>query len=130
MEENNMSKRLIQRHKNCGGFILPDMKNSFSGMNYGCCYKCGKERLNFDDIDSVEESITLYTIKNPSTEEFLLYTNDDCSYTIQFESIEQADKFAEDNGIVGYMVEPNVALYCDDVPVTNGKMIINKEKEE
>lgn len=121
-----MLGRMIDRHKNCGGFLLPDMKNSFTGMMYGYCPKCGKEKLTLDDYDSKEEHITLYTINNTITKEYLLYTDDnDNALTITFESEDQAKDFATMHGILdGYEVKPNVALYCNNAPVTNGKMII------
>lgn len=123
--------RLIYRHKNCGGFLLPDMNNSFTGMMYGYCPKCGKEKLTLDDYDSTEESITLYTIHNAETKEYLLYIDDNGNaLTITFESKDQADEFAEMHGIEGYKVKPNVALYSDNAPVTNGKMIIGKGGEK
>ena len=120
-------KRLIKRHKNCGGFILPDINNSFTGMNYGYCPKCGKDKLIWDDYDLIDElGITLYTIHNKDTDEFLLVDNDDELFTITFESEEQAHDFAKKYEIDNYVVKPNVALYCDDAQVTNGKMIIGK----
>ena len=120
-----MRGRLIYRHKNCVGFILPDIENSFTGMHYACCPKCGKNKLTNDDCDSNEENITLYIIHNIKTNEYLLVADDDDSArTITFESEEQANGFAEKYHLTDYEVKPNVALYCDNAPVTNGKMII------
>ena len=123
-----MLKRSVRRHKNCGGFILPDLENSFNGMNYGYCPKCNKNKLTIEDCDIAEEKITLYIIRNKSTGEYLLVDNDGDLSTITFESKEQADKFAKDHGLSNYEIEPNVALYCTDAPVTNGKMIIEKQE--
>ena len=126
-----MLGRLINRHKNCGGFILPDMNNSFTGMQYGYCPKCNERKLTLNDYDSKEEHITLYTINNLETKEYLLYDDDNGNtFTITFESEEQARDFATMHGILdGYEVKPNVAMYCDNAPVTNGRMIINKGDE-
>jgi len=121
--------RTIERHKNCGGFILPDIENSFTGMNYGYCPKCGATKLTSDDIDITEEDITLYVIQNVNTEEYLLVRNDCEQHTIEFESEQQAIDFAEKHGLTDYKVVPNVALYCDEAPVTNGKMVIEKGDE-
>lgn len=122
-------KREITRHKNCGGFILPDLENSFTGMNYGYCPKCGATKLTSDDYDIIEENITLYVIQNKNTEEYLLVKNDCEEFTIEFESKQQAIDFAELHGLTDYKVTPNVALYCNNAPVTNGKMIIEKGGE-
>lgn len=124
-----MGKRLIYRHKNCGGFILPDIENSFIGMNYCYCPKCGKQKLIMDDLDSSEEDITLYTIRNKETGEFLIAKNDYDEFTILFESEEQANDFANMHSITDYEIESNVALYCDELPVLNGRMIIDKGDE-
>lgn len=126
-----MSKRLISRHKNCGGFILPDIEHSFAGMYYGYCPKCGKDKLRLDCYDNTEEEdVTLYHIRNKNTGEYLLFSIDDGdSYTVIFESEEQAIQIAESNGLTDYEVEPNVAFYCDNMPVTNGRMVIKKEDE-
>lgn len=125
-----MPKRLVYRHKNCGGFILPDLENSFAGMEFGYCPECNKRKLTINDYDSIEEDedTTLYTINNKSTGEFLLYSDGNNEHTIIFESEEQANKFAEENLLDNYEVKPNVALYCDHAPVTNGRMIIGKEE--
>ena len=122
-----MNGKLVKRHKNCGGFILPDINNSCPGMDYGYCPKCGKDKLTSDDYDSREEHIDLYTIRNSKTNEFLLAVNDDAKATITFESGHQANLFAGMHGIAEeeYIVQKSVAIYCDDAPVTNGKMIIN-----
>lgn len=117
-------KRIVYRHKNCGGFILPDIENSFSGMNYGYCPKCDKYKLVLDDYNSIEEYVTLYTINNTKTGDYLLIDNDGDKCTITFESKEQADEFAKRYELTDYEIVPNVALYCDKQPVTNGKMII------
>lgn len=123
--------RTIQRHKDCGGFILPDVKNSFTGMTYGYCPKCGQVKIMADEIVTTEEDIVLYTIQNEKTGEFLnLKNGDETEFTVQFESEEQAVDFAEMHGITGYEVKQNVALYCDEASVTNGKMIIGKGGEE
>lgn len=120
-------KRLITRHKNCGGFILPDIENSFTGMNYGYCPKCGKYSLTFDDYElSNELDITLYTIHNKDTNEYLMINTDGDLFIITFESKEQAIEFAKKYEIDNYEIKPNVALYCDDAAVTNGGMIIEK----
>ena len=125
-----MLGRLVSRHKDCGGFILPDMNNSFTGMTYGYCPNCGKEKLTLDDYESNEEHITLYTIHNSKTKDVLLYMDDNGNAsTITFESEDQANEFAEMHNIEGYEVKPNVALYCNNAPVTNGKMIIEKGDE-
>jgi len=118
------NKRIVKRHKNCGGFILPDMKNSFTGMNYGYCPKCGKEKLVEDDIFDSIENITLYCIKNIISDGYLLYSNGDALQTIEFESEKQANEFAAQNGIEpeGYTVVPNVTLCCDDTPIRYGKV--------
>lgn len=123
-----MNGKMVNRHKNCGGFILPDINNSFSGMNYGYCPKCGKLKLTLDDYDSKEEHIDLYTIRNSKTNEFLLVDNNDgVIFTVTFESEQQANSFAGMHGITPeeYTVQKSVAIYCDEAPVTNGKMIIN-----
>ena len=126
-----MLGRLINRHKNCGGFILPDIENSFSGMDFGYCPKCGKNKLTLDDYDSKEEHITLYTIHNKSTGETLLnHIDDNRVFTIQFESEQQANDFAEMHNVTNYEVRPNVALFCGDIPVTNGRMIIGEGGEK
>lgn len=117
--------RSVQRHKDCGGFILPDVENSFTGMTYGYCPKCGQVKIMADEIETTEEDIVLYTIQNEKTGEFLNLENDDETvFTVQFESEEQAVDFATMHGITGYVVKPNVALYCDEAPASNGKMII------
>lgn len=121
-------KREIKRHKNCGGFILPDVENSFSGMMFGYCPKCGETKLTSDDFDITEEDITLYVIQNKDTGDYLLIKDDGWEYTIEFESKQQAIDFAEKHFLEGnYEVVPNVALYCDKAPVTNGKVIIKGE---
>lgn len=120
-------KRLVHRHKNCGGFILPDLENSFTGMNYGYCPKCNTSKLTSNDYDSLEENITLYTINNKNTGEYLLIDNDGDRSTITFESKEQANEFAQHHELSDYEIVPNVDLYCNEQPVTNGKMIIEKE---
>lgn len=122
-------KREIRRHKNCNGFILPDIENSFTGMLFGYCPKCGKNKLTIADFDITEENTTLYVICNKNTGEYLMIYNDDRSFTIEFESEQQANEFADHNGITDYEIKPNVALYCDEAQVTNGKMIINKGEE-
>ena len=119
-------KRIICRHKECGGFILPDIENSFTGMNYGYCSKCGKVKLTSDDFVISEENITLYVIMNKDGE-YLLIDNDGDQRTIEFESKEQAHDFAKKYELTDYEVVPNTALYCDKQPVTNGKMIIGEE---
>ena len=120
-----MAKNLIYRHKNCGGFILPDLDNSFTGMGFGYCPKCNKDRLTVNDYDTVEEDIILYTIRNKSTNEFLLFVNND-SYVIVFESEEQAHEFAKKYEVDNYKVEQIGTN--DSMAITNGKvMIIKKE---
>ena len=122
-----MTGKMVNRHKNCGGFILPDINNSFSGMGYGYCPKCGKVKLTLDDYDITEEHIDLFTIINSKTDEFLLVDNDGFTFTVTFESEQQANEFAAMHGITPeeYTVKKSVAIYCDNAPVTNGRMIIN-----
>lgn len=125
-----MVERYIHRHKGCGGFILPDIENSFTGMLYGYCPKCNKNKLiKSDDYETTVENITLYIIRNKITGEYLLCDNDGESFTIEFESREQADEFATRYNLTDYEVIPNVALYCNNAPVTNGKMVIEKGDE-
>ena len=119
-------KREIRRHKNCGGFILPDIENSFNGMMYGYCPKCNTYKLTMDDFDVMEENITLYVIMR-NNEYLEVKYDDDTVNTIEFESVEQAKEFADKHNLSEYKIVPNVALYCDKAPVTNGKMIIEKE---
>lgn len=120
-------KSEIRRHKECGGFILPDVENSFTGMLLGYCPKCNKTKLTFDDMYTSKEDITLYVILNKNTGDYLLVDNGDVSLTIEFESEHQANEFAENHGLTDYEVVQNVALYCDETQVTNGKIIIEKE---
>ena len=123
--------REVQRHKNCGGFILPDVANSFSGIPYGYCPKCGATKIISDDIDTSNEDIMLYVIRNKNTGEYLLVNYDDeTSNTIEFESEQQAIDFAEKHGLTDYEVQQNAALYCDEAPVTNGRIIITAKGDE
>lgn len=120
--------KTIIRHKNCGGFVLPDLEHSFSGMMFYECPKCGATKLTSDDLEESKEDITMSVIMNNHDEYLEISLDDDHKFTITFETAQMAKEFAEKNGIPEseYKIVPAYALYCDKAPVTNGRMIIDK----
>ena len=120
--------KTIIRHKNCGGFVLPDLNNSFAGMMFCECPKCGATKLTMDDLEESAEDITMSVIMNNKNEYLEVSLDDDHKFTITFETAQMAKEFAEKNGIPEseYKIVPAYALYCDKAPVTNGRMIIDK----
>lgn len=126
-------KKIIKRHKNCGGYILPDIENSFTGMVYSTCPKCRASKLTSDDFTEAEEDIDVFVIMNADND-YLQMKNDgddDHIYTITFETKDMAKEFATKHGIPedSYRIERAAALYGGETILSNGTMVTTKESD-
>ena len=115
--------REMKRCKKCNTLLVPDMVadnlKGFTGKEY-MCINCQAPKYDDDIATYIETDVTLYCISS-CTVEGLFLRMDEC--VIQFESKEQARRFANDNLEDGcaYNIIESIAILGHDV--TNGRII-------
>lgn len=112
-----VNKKRILRHKNCGGFVIPDVEKSLDCMLRYSCPKCEKTALTTMDCDDTVEEIKLYELTKGS---YVLQIE---GATITFETPYDAEAFARIVGASKYTI--NELKDTTNILVTNGADICN-----